>query len=68
MTDVKDLTGMPVEDVIKHLEGYKVTVVDVSRPDKYHKDVKGSLRVVKATLTNGEVELLVAGFADKVEE
>ncbi len=67
--DFNALVGMRVQDALKMLESenVKAKVTDFSRPDKYHKDVPQSLRVVKITVCDGEVEILAAGFVDEIE-
>ena len=63
---INELIGLRLDDAKKRLEGKNVTVKDFSRPDKYHKDLPQSLRVVKVTQNENEYVLFVAGFVDEI--
>ena len=63
---INELIGLRLDDAQKRLEGKNVTVKDFSRPDKYHKDLPQSLRVVKVTKSDDSYTLFVAGFVDEI--
>lgn len=63
---INELIGLRLDDAQKRLEGKNVIVKDFSRPDKYHKDLPQSLRVVKVVCNNDNYTLFVAGFVDEI--
>ena len=66
MINPLELIGLPVEQAAKKLPQHSVEIVDFSRPDKFHKDLPASKRVVKVQQSGDTVFLYVAGFADRV--
>ncbi len=66
MTESLELLGLSVEEAAKKLSEYSIEIVDFSRPDKFHKELPASKRVVKVQQSGDTVVLYVAGFADSV--
>ena len=66
MINPLELIGLPVKQAAKKLSEYSIEIVDFSRPDKFHKDLPASKRVVKVQQSGDTVFLYVAGFADSV--
>lgn len=66
---LEKLVGMPTEKAkeLAEVQGLEVEIVDFSEPDKYHKDVPASSRVVKAVKKDNSITLFVAGFKDSID-
>ncbi len=65
--NISSVVGLKPEDASALLEGLNIKITDISRPDKYHKDVPQSKRVVKVVVDGKNAELFVAGFADEIQ-
>ncbi len=66
---LEKLVGMPTEKAkeLAEVQGLEVEIVDFSAPDKYHKDVPASSRVVKAVQNGNTIILYIAGFKDSID-
>lgn len=67
INNINSVIGLKTEDAVSMLDGMDIKITDFSRPDKYHKDIPQSKRVVKVVVIGNNAELFVAGFADDIQ-
>ena len=68
MIGYEEFIGLPLGKAVEAAGDAEYEIVDFSEPNKFHKDTKASLRVVKVEHRADILRFYVAGFADEIKE